>query len=77
MSHMLRTDAGLQVRHARWAQRLSIRELADKASVSTTTVMKIEKGELNVLGQVVYAVADALDLDASTLFEAEPEAVNE
>lgn len=70
MSHMLRQDAGLRIRHARWLKRLSIRQLAARANVSTSTIVKIEKGQRNVMGQIIYALADELDLDARTLLEA-------
>lgn len=70
MSHMtVRSDAGSQIRHARWAKKLSIRRLARLAKISPSTVVKVEKGNTSVLPQVIYALAEALELNPTTLFE--------
>lgn len=66
---MLKTTAGATLRHARWAKRLSIRELSKIAEVSTATIVKLERNEEISRGEIIYALADALDLDPSLLFE--------
>lgn len=65
---MLKHTAGDTLRHARWAKRLSIRELADKASVSTATIVKLENGGTIKQGEIIYALAAHLEIDAQSLF---------
>jgi transcriptional regulator with XRE-family HTH domain len=68
---MLNSTAGDTLRHARWAKGWTIQQLAEKAGVSLNLIVKLESGKRNVLGQKVYAVADALDIDAGSLFDTE------
>lgn len=69
---MLKSQAGDLIRHARWSKRLSIRELADRAKVSTATIVKLEAGGSVKQGEIVYALAKELDLEATDLFEEVP-----
>lgn len=69
---MLKPQAGDLIRHARWAKRLSIRELAEATKVSTATIVKLEDGKTVKRGEIVYALAAALDLDVADLFEEVP-----
>lgn len=71
---MLKNTAGDTLRHARWAKRLSIRELADKAKVSTKLIVRLENGGTTDRGEIVYALADVLEIEAAPLFETEPAA---
>lgn len=70
---MLKSTAGDTLRHARWAKRLSIRELADKANVSTATIVKLENGGTVKQGEIIYALAEQLGLEAAPLFLEPPE----
>lgn len=72
---MLKREAGDILRHARWAKGWTIEKLAEEADVAPNTIVKIEKGELNVRGQKIYALAAKLDIDAPDLF-AEAEAAS-
>lgn len=67
---MLKTTAGTLVRHARFSQGLTLRDLAKKASVTQKTIIDFERGRTNPHGHTVYRIAEALGLDPEELFEA-------
>lgn len=48
---------GLYVRQARIERRWSVRDLAERADVSTTTLLKIERGDPSVTLGVAFDVA--------------------
>jgi transcriptional regulator with XRE-family HTH domain len=68
---MLKPTAGSQVQHARFAQGITLRDLAEKANVTQKTILDFEKGRTNPHGHTVYRIADALGLDPEQLFETE------
>jgi transcriptional regulator with XRE-family HTH domain len=48
---------GLYVKQARLERRWSVRELAERAGISTTTLLKIERGDPSVTLGVAFDVA--------------------
>lgn len=69
---MLNDGAAKAVANARGRAYLTQAELADKAGVSPQTISDIETGNRKSFRRsTIYRLADALDLDASSLFATE------
>lgn len=64
---MFRNDLADVLLAARFKANLSRPALAELSGVSADTIFNIEKGLSAPRGQTVYAIADALKLDVSTL----------
>jgi len=60
---------GKRVRELRKAQGLSQEAFADLVGIDRAYMGHIERGTHNVTIVKVFQISDALDLDASTLFE--------
>ncbi len=60
---------GAYVRKLRKAQALTMKELAFEADIELSQVHRIEKGRINPTLTTILALADALKIPASTLFE--------
>ncbi len=59
---------GQKVRLLRIKNHLSQEGLADKSKVSLLTVGRIERGDSDTKISKIYAIANALDVDISELF---------
>jgi transcriptional regulator with XRE-family HTH domain len=53
----------------RKARKLSMRELAQLAEIEYSQIHKIEKGKLNCTVLTIIAIAEALEIPVSDLFE--------
>lgn len=66
-----KTTLGQLVRDRREALDLSLRQLGQRIGTTDTTVMRIESGEIaNPRGEVLRALAEALDVPSADLFAA-------
>jgi transcriptional regulator with XRE-family HTH domain len=60
---------GVRLRHGRMTLGLRLRELADKAKCSESMISKIENGRAVPSLNILYRIAEALDLTVGQLFE--------
>jgi len=65
-----RTEMGSRLRAARKAARLTLKTLSDRSGVALSTLSKMELGQVAISFEKFAAVAKALDLDISRLFDA-------
>lgn len=66
-----KTTLGQLVRDRREALGLSLRQLGQRIGTTDTTVMRIESGEIaNPRGEVLRALAEALEVPSADLFAA-------
>ena len=62
---------GKNLRALRKNKKLSIEELAYDANLEYSQVARIERGEINTTISTAYALADALDIALTSLFDFE------
>jgi transcriptional regulator with XRE-family HTH domain len=60
---------GVRLRHGRMTLGLRLRDLADKAECSESMISKIENGRAVPSLNILYRIAEALDLTVGQLFE--------
>jgi transcriptional regulator with XRE-family HTH domain len=60
---------GVRLRHGRMTMGLRLRELADKAHCSESMISKIENGRAVPSLNILYRIAEALELTVGQLFE--------
>lgn len=66
--HPQRVAFGLRVRQLRLARGISQEHLAELAQVHRTYMSSVERGQRNVGLENIYAIAEALGVDAADLF---------
>ena len=59
---------GEKLRAARFRQRLSLRELAEKAEVSPSLISKVENGKANPSVRSLHGIAEAFSLPVNYFF---------
>ena len=62
------SDVGRRVREAREAAGITQRDLAAKAGISRTTLNRFEVGLTDLHLSRLFAIAEALDVDAGSFF---------
>nr|WP_246165241.1 XRE family transcriptional regulator [Pigmentiphaga aceris] len=67
---MSRSEMGQRLRAARKSRKLTLKTLSDRSGVALSTLSKMELAQVAISFEKVAAVAKALDLDISRLFEA-------
>src|SRR5438067_400350 len=60
---------GVRLRHGRMTMGLRLRELAEKADCSESMISKIENGRAVPSLNILYRIAEALELTVGQLFE--------
>ena len=58
---------GKKIKKMRTELKMTQKELAGKAEIDERTVQKIEKGDYNPTLNILFAIADALDMEFSDL----------
>lgn len=71
-----RETLGKRVQAARHKQGKTLAEVAEAAGVSTTTISRVERGQMALTYEKLNALAKALQLDISTLFAGPDAGVN-
>lgn len=71
-TELLSATVGARIQRLRLKQKLSVRDLAEKAGVDKNTILRVEKG-LTVSGRTLDRVCRALDVYVSRLLLPEPE----
>lgn len=64
-----RTEMGARLRAARKSRKLTLQGLSERAGVALSTLSKMELGQVAISFEKFAAVAKALDLDISRLFD--------
>jgi UDP-N-acetylglucosamine 1-carboxyvinyltransferase len=68
MSEQLKKQISQLIREARIERGLTQRELGEKIGVSESAVNRYESGNLNMSTEVLYKIAEAMNLDLSVNF---------
>ncbi len=58
---------GNKIQMARLNKGLSVKEIANKSSLSTSKIFKIESGEINLKLYTLMQIAEALEVDVKSL----------
>jgi transcriptional regulator with XRE-family HTH domain len=64
---------GDRIKAARKQAKLTQQEVADKIGIKAQTFQKYERGERNPKIETIQKIADALEIDASDLYDAVPD----
>lgn len=70
---MLRRKLGEAIKKARQNRKLSQEAVAKAAGMARTSVSNIEKGNQGLSVEALYAIADALDVEAASLLPSRAE----
>jgi transcriptional regulator with XRE-family HTH domain len=67
---------GQNIRRIRKESRLTQEDVSDKAHLNSSYFGRIERGEMNVTIETLMAIAQALNVDVSELFDSEASSVD-